>query len=206
MLVLLCLILFVGTPLLAAGTVGEAFFDAIFALLLISGVVTIGRRRLFTAVVAVVMVGTIALRAASFAAPQSAARLWSDALSVVLLALLAALVLSQVLRKGPVTPYRIQGAIVVYLLLGFAWSAAYELVAGLIPRAFQLPESLAAGGRATYGLVYFSFITLTTTGYGDVTPAHPVTRSLAVAEALTGQLYLAILIARLVSLRISSRE
>ena len=53
--------------------------------------------------------------------------------------------------------------------------------------------------------IYFSFVTLTTVGYGDVTPVDPVARSLAVAEALTGQLYPAILLARLVSLATGSR-
>jgi hypothetical protein len=56
-------------------------------------------------------------------------------------------------------------------------------------------------------LIYYSFVTLTTVGYGDITPLHPTARSLAMAEALIGQLYPAILIARLVSLRITpSRE
>jgi len=206
MLVLLCLVLFVGTPLLAAGRLGETLFDVIFALVFVSGVAVVGRRRGLSIAVAAVIVATMALRAASFAKPDSPARLWSDGLSVVLLASFAGLVLSQVLREGPVTAYRIQGAIVVYLLLGFAWASAYELVHGVLGGGFLFPPSVPEGRGTTYGLVYFSFITLTTTGYGDVTPIHPVTRSLAIAEALTGQLYLAILIARLVSLRISSRE
>jgi hypothetical protein len=54
--------------------------------------------------------------------------------------------------------------------------------------------------------IYYSFVTLTTTGYGDVTPVHPVARSLAIAEALTGQLYLAITLARLVALYVGPRR
>ena len=206
MLVFLCLALFVGAPLLAAGKIGEAFFDVVFSLLLVSGVVAIAQRPLLSLAAGLLTLATIALRTVSFARPDSGARLWSDALSILLLATLAALVLKQVLRQGPVTAYRIQGAIVVYLLMGLTWSAAYELAQALLPGAFQFASGGPDAARATHGLVYFSFVTLTTTGYGDVTPAHPVTRSLAIAEALTGQLYLAILIARLVSLRISSRE
>jgi voltage-gated potassium channel Kch len=62
------------------------------------------------------------------------------------------------------------------------------------------------GTRLTHGLAYYSFVTLTTVGYGDITPVHPVARSLAIAEALVGQLYPAILIARLVAMEIESRR
>lgn len=54
--------------------------------------------------------------------------------------------------------------------------------------------------------VYYSLVTLTTMGYGDITPVHPVARSLATAEALTGQLHLAILISRLVALELQARS
>ena len=57
-----------------------------------------------------------------------------------------------------------------------------------------------------HSLLYYSFVTLTTVGYGDITPVHPMARSLAMAEALVGQLYPAILIARLVSLQIMSKK
>jgi hypothetical protein len=206
MLVFLCLALFVGAPLVATGKAGTLVFDILFSLLLVSGVVTIGRRPLLTLAVSVLTVVTLALRWVSFVSPDSAARIWSDLLSIVLLLTLATLVLVQVFREGPITGHRVQGAIVVYLLLGLAWSAAYEVVYYVLPRSFQIAQGGSALERPTYGLVYYSFITLTTVGYGDITPVHPVARSLAVAEALTGQLYLAILIARLVSMQISTRR
>ena len=118
----------------------------------------------------------------------------------------AALVLVQVFREGPITIYRIQGAIVVYLLAGFAWAAAYEVVYRALPGAFQFAQHVVNEGRISHGLLYFSFVTLTTLGYGDITPVHPAARSLAIGEALVGQLYPAILIARLVSMRIASRR
>jgi hypothetical protein len=81
------------------------------------------------------------------------------------------------------------------------WAYAYALVARLDPGAFSGPVSTADGPRAVF---YFSFVTLTTVGYGDVLPVHPVARSLAMLEAVTGPLYLAILVARLVSLVVAS--
>lgn len=206
MLVFLGLALFVGTPLMATGAVGEFVFDVLLSLLLLSGVITVARRPLLTAAVSALTVATLVSRWASFESPGSAIKLWGDGLSIVLLSILAALVLWQVFREGPITAYRIQGAIVVYLLIGLVWATAYELVQGVLPGAFQFAQGGASGLRSAHGLVYFSFVTLTTTGYGDITPVHPVARSLAMAEALTGQLYLAILIARLISMRISSRD
>jgi voltage-gated potassium channel Kch len=100
-----------------------------------------------------------------------------------------------------VNVHRIQGAVAAYLLLGLSWALAYELVALRVGQAFS-GAGLGAAERTSF--IYFSFVTLTTVGYGDITPVHPVARSLAVAEALTGQLYPAILLARLVSLATGS--
>jgi hypothetical protein len=205
MLVLLCVAIFIGTPLLAAGKISGFLFDIVFSLLIISGVVTIARKPVLTAIVLILALATIALRWATYRSPESEARTWAIGLSILLLSILAALVLMQVLRQGPITAQRIQGAIVVYLLAGLAFSAAYELVYRVDGEAFQVS---AAGGlqRPAQELLYFSFITLTTVGYGDITPRNGAARSLVVAEALTGQLYLAILIARLVSMQISARS
>jgi hypothetical protein len=132
--------------------------------------------------------------------------IWDDALTILALSILAVLVLILVFREGPVTSHRIQGAIAVYLLLGLVWMSAYKLLYQTIPGAFRFPEGELSALRFKHGLVYFSFVTLTTVGYGDITPVHPLARSLAMAEALVGQLYPAILIARLVSMELASRQ
>jgi len=123
------------------------------------------------------------------------------AAGLVSIAAMAAVVLAQTFRAGPVNVHRIQGAVAAYLLLGLAWALAYELVALGAAGAFS---GTGLGGAVRPDFIYFSFVTLTTVGYGDVTPVDPVARSLAVAEALTGQLYPAILLARLVSLATGS--
>jgi hypothetical protein len=103
-----------------------------------------------------------------------------------------------------VTGHRIRGAIVIYLLLGAIWALLYQTVALTIPEAFRLPEGVSGGDPDALQrlLMYFSFITLTTIGYGDITPVHPVARTLTMLEGLAGQLYPAITLARLVSLQI----
>jgi hypothetical protein len=206
MLVFLCLALFIGMPLYAMRSVGEIVFGVLFSLILITGAAGIAGNRRMTAGVVVLTVGTLALRWASVENPESPVRIWSLVLSIVLLSIFAYFVLVQVFRDGPITSYRIQGAIIVYLLVGLTWSAAYELVYHLAPVSFAFAQSPRSGGPEAQKLVYFSFVTLTTLGYGDVTPLHPMARSLAIAEALVGQLYPSILIARLVSMELESRR
>ena len=127
-------------------------------------------------------------------------------IAVFLLAILTGLVLDHVFRAGPITGDRVRGAILAYLLIGLVWTFAYQLTHRLAPGSFRLGDSTPTPEVFMHGLGYFSYVTLTTVGYGDVTPLHPLARSLAVAEGLIGQLYPAILIGRLVSLQISTRR
>jgi hypothetical protein len=119
--------------------------------------------------------------------------------------MLAAVILVRVFREGRINFHRIQGAVCVYLLLGVIWSGCYSLVIQFDPAAFNLPAS-TGDDTLTSRLVYFSFVTLTTVGYGDVTAVHPAARSLALLEALAGQLFPAVLLARLVGMELSHRE
>ena len=86
------------------------------------------------------------------------------------------------------------------------FSQAYKLIALYVPHAFAILGKPTEPGDMDYRFIYYSFITLTSTGYGDITPLHPYTRSLAIFEAIAGQLYLAVLIARLVGLEMEYRE
>jgi voltage-gated potassium channel Kch len=127
---------------------------------------------------------------------------WRELSTLVTLMLFTAVVTGQVYRSGPVTYHRILGAVAVYLLLGLTWANAYAFLHQLRPDAFAGSFGEALNSQTW---IYYSFVTLTTVGYGDITAVHPVARSLAIAEALTGQLYLAITLARLVSLHVSAR-
>ncbi|MFL6529767.1 MAG: potassium channel family protein [Chthoniobacterales bacterium] len=93
-------------------------------------------------------------------------------------------------------------AVSAYLLLGLLWTFAYWLVAELIPNAFLFNLAPDAGATMQgFNSLYFSLITLSTVGYGDITPVADVARMLAALESITGLLYVAILIARLVALQ-----
>jgi hypothetical protein len=98
-------------------------------------------------------------------------------------------------------------SISVFILLGLAWTFAYWLIAELDPHAFSF-NAVTASDTSMKGFnsFYFSFITLSTVGYGDITPVGNVARMLAATEALTGLLYVAVLIARLVALYSKSKS
>ena len=93
----------------------------------------------------------------------------------------------------------IMGAICVYFLIGLIWADVFFILETLQPGSFQIPPEQV--GQAT--LDYFSYVTLTTLGYGDITPISAPARSLSLLEAMMGQLYLAVLIARLVGIHIA---
>jgi hypothetical protein len=100
-----------------------------------------------------------------------------------------------------VTRDLIVGAAVVYLFMALMWTFIFVVVETLHPGSFNLPEG--QGFEATRQFVYYSFVTLTTLGYGDITPISSLARSLCVLEAVIGQLYLVVQVAWLVGIHVS---
>jgi len=114
-------------------------------------------------------------------------------------------VLSYVLGSGSVDSDKIYGALSGYLLLGHGWALAYILVEILNPGSFAgLAQPGVVEGIGSE-LIYYSFVTLTTLGYGEITPISLPARNLAAMQAVTGVLYTATLIARLVGMYSSGR-
>jgi hypothetical protein len=128
-------------------------------------------------------------------------------LRLITLSILVFMTVKKTLNPGRITVYRVLGGIAGYLLIGLVWAFAYQLVAQQDPNAIHFSTRAAniPSGLPTQ-MFYFSFTTLTTVGYGDAYPALPAARSLAVAEALVGQLYIAILIASLVGMALEARS
>jgi voltage-gated potassium channel len=111
------------------------------------------------------------------------------------------LVLRNVLFDRPVDANKILGALCAYLLIGVSFTILYQLTHLWNPESFR---GLAAVGDDVSGdLGYFSFVTLTTLGYGDTVPASPIARSLALGEAVIGQFFIAVVVAGLVALLVS---
>jgi hypothetical protein len=121
------------------------------------------------------------------------------AATVVLIAYCIYCVLRYVLQAYAITHDQIYAGICVYLMLGFAFGSTYYLISILSPGCFVANNTRIAAGGAP-DLMYFSFVTLATLGYGDITPVTKIARFLAELEALAGMLYIAIFMARLVTM------
>lgn len=210
LLVLLASVIFVIYPLGRLGLVGQVLMGLCFSLMLVSGVLAVAKSRLATILVGALVVANLVAQGISFRRGVVEFSAWEVAAPMLFCAVLALVVLAQVFREGPITMHRIQGAVAVYLLIGLAWSFAYRLIDIAFPDAFAIAGSAgrdpARGDDHKWRFVYFSFVTLTTVGYGDITAVHPVARTLVILEALIGQLFPAILLARLVSMELYHRQ
>jgi len=194
---------FVLYPVVRAYPVLDTALDLAFSLVVVSALFAIAGGRAIRRLV--VFMGVVALVTLwlNRAAPSRALLIWKELAELLFVALIVILILRQVFGGGRVTLHRIVGAAVVYVLVGSLFESAYVLIEILAPGSFAASGGAAA---AREDLVYFSFVTLTTLGYGDITPVAVAARRLALLEALVGQLYPAILIGRLVSLEIAHRQ
>jgi hypothetical protein len=179
-----------------------------FSLLLISGVAYISPRPVLRRATGAVAIATIGLHWLQDVRPSLALAIADSTMTLVCLGTLTLVVLIRVFRDtGSVTLSRVQGAIAAYVLLGISWSVLYRLLDLCLPAAFSITATVdMTNTEVRASLTYFSFVTLTTLGYGDITATHPIARMFVVFEALVGQLYPATLLARLVSLEISHRQ
>jgi Ion channel len=113
-----------------------------------------------------------------------------------------ALVITQIFASGTITVNKIGGGIAAYILMGHLWASLYLTVYIVQPASFQHGGELIQEGEALKHLSYFSFVTLTTIGYGDIVAIGSLARILVMLEGLMGQLFPAIFIAKLVTLQI----
>lgn len=122
-------------------------------------------------------------------------------LTALFIAQLLWIILTHILTEQEVSSDTVLGGACAFVLFGFLWGYAYFILNTLEPNSLSANTTLA---KELSDYIYFSFITLTSTGYGDILPITQKARGLAILEAITGQLYLAIMISRLVSLHLSS--
>jgi hypothetical protein len=122
-------------------------------------------------------------------------------LSMLFMLYMVILFLGHIFRQDEITREVISGALAIYLLWGLMWTHGYSLLGHLQPGSFSYPDTLAKLDFASFN--YFSFVTMTTLGYGDISPVSPPARAMAITQAITGQVYLAVLVARLVGINIA---
>lgn len=193
-------------PLGAAGIVGHVVYGIGFGLVLISGVAATARNTAVMVVFTCVALASTITHWMRYIDPTPTLQLWDFGASLVSCAMLSGILLIQAFREGEVNAHRIQGAVAVYLLLALTWSFAYAVVGALDPHAFLESGVPNAVGLDTHRYMYFSFVTLTTLGLGDILPMSPAARLLVIVESVIGQLFPVVLIARLVSLELYYRQ
>jgi len=110
-----------------------------------------------------------------------------------------------ILFSGSITSNKLVGSICIYMLLGIVWALLYEFLSIIDPGAFK-GLSLNSNSRDSWNYIYYSFVTLTTLGYGDISPVNHYARALAYLEAICGQIYIAVLVASLVGAHIADRQ
>ena len=186
--------------------------DIVFAILILASIYVAGSERRWLVIAVLLAIPTLALSAVS------SANDWPpDTLTFIYLGFIAAFVIfatlaviREVLLADRVTVHTISGAMVVYLLIGLAWALLYIIAEGRHPGSFSFTADgiVQAGESADLlgSLTYFSLITLTSAGYGDITPLSDTARTLASLEAILGQIFLAVLVAWLVGKYLSHSE
>jgi hypothetical protein len=202
---LLVVMLFVVAPIQALGLFVFQAFELFLAVILVSGVFIVSGSRIAVAA----MLGALVM-----ASVAAVLRIKSPSLldlnlfagSWLIMGLTLGLVVARaVFAAGRITYHRVMGAVLLYLTVAVIFAALFTVVGTLAPKAFN-GMAVQDGPALASNVIYFSFATLTTTGYGDVFPVHPLARSLCNLEAVFGQLYPATLLARLVTLELVDRD
>jgi len=194
-------LLFVFFPFVEEVKGGDVIVSVLLSLVLISAVIAVANRGLTLVVALFLMIPAIAGRWINHFRPDLVPPAVFLISGLVLVAFVVINLLRFVLRAPSVNGEVLSASISAYLMLGLMWTMAYWLVDQLTPGgAFSFNTNAGRQSMNGFNAFYFSFITLSTVGYGDITPLSRIARWLAALEAMTGLLYVAVLIARLVSL------
>jgi hypothetical protein len=200
------LVLFVAAPLAVMGIRAPLLLGGMLVVLLLLAIVIISRSTgasILVSVAAVLAIGGAVFRISH----PSLMTVWLGHLAVIAALLgISVVIVQAVFAPGRITHHRIEGAVILYLNIALAFTSVYRLIQELEPNAFTRIPAHQAEAEADGNMLYFSLTTLTSTGFGDILPTDPFARSMANLESVVGQLYLAILLARLVTMHIESRR
>jgi hypothetical protein len=177
--------------------------DMVFSIVLIFGCAIAWENRRLFVLASLVSGVAIAVRWSAWFVPTKTLVLCSASAGLAAILTITIVLFWQVFRPGRVTAARIEGAIAAYLAVASIWAHAYHILAILDPTAFSIT---AANASLSSTWVNYSFGVLTTIGYNGIVPVEPIAHTLGSAEAVTGQLFLAILVARLVSLQVVASQ
>ncbi|MFO7619830.1 MAG: ion channel [Bacteroidales bacterium] len=194
------ILLFALHPFLEGFVKIKILTDIFFSLILLSAIYTVSEKRRTFLTGLVLAISYLIFIWSTYLVSVPSVRVLSQLFGAFFTGYILVFILTFIARQQNVTVEVIKAAVCGYFFLGLMWSFIYLFMESYQPGSFQI----AQGGTGDQGIfIYFSFITMTTVGYGDTIPVSNAARSLAVLEAVMGQLYLAVTIARLVGIHIS---
>jgi hypothetical protein len=199
-LLIVLALLFFFFPFVEEVKGGDLIVSLLLSLVLLSAVLAVSDRRSVLLIALVLAIPAIAGRWINHFRPDLVHPAVFLTAALVLVAFVVVNLLRFVWRAPSVNIEVLCASISAYLMLGLMWTMAYWLVDRLTPGAFAFNTNAGRQSMNGFNAFYFSFVTLSTVGYGDITPVSKVARMLAAMEAMTGLLYVAVLIARLVAL------
>jgi voltage-gated potassium channel len=200
-------LLFISFPFLEEVKGGNVIVSILFSLVLLSAVLAVAERKRVLIIAIILAIPAIGGRWINHLLPDLIPPSVFLSAGLILVGFVVANLLRFVLRAPSVNVEVLCASIAAYLMLGLMWTMAYWLVDQLTPGgAFSFNTNTGKQSMNGFNAFYFSFITLSTVGYGDITPVSRIARWLAAMEAMTGLLYVAVLISRLVALYSSPKS
>jgi hypothetical protein len=199
-LLIVLALLFFFFPFVEEVKAGDLIVSILLSLVLLCAVLAVSDRKGVLLIALVLAIPAIAGRWINHFRPDLVPPAVFLIAGLVLVAFVVVNLLRFVWRAPSVNVEVLCASISAYLMLGLMWTMAYWLVDQLTPGAFAFNTNAGRQSMNGFNAFYFSFVTLSTVGYGDITPVSKVARMLAAMEAMTGLLYVAVLIARLVAL------
>jgi voltage-gated potassium channel len=206
-LLVILLVLLAGPPIFIGMGLSAVWFDGLLSVLMVAAIVSLcfePQQRLFALLLGIPSVVLSLVSHVTTGAISQSTLLMGHLCEVLFLFGSAVLIVKSLFGPAGLSSDSILGAICGYLFLGVGWAVIYSMIEHVQPGSFSISQSLAPvqriGRPPSDVLTYYSVVTLTTVGYGDVVPATPATRTCAWIEAISGQFYLAVIVAGLVSM------
>jgi Ion channel len=206
-ILLISLLAFIGLyPLLLGNVAGRLAGGLILAVILVSSAVTAGRSHTHRVIGVILAILLLGLQIGWLESHNKIVEAIAAGVLAIFFLYTSLLIFRHVLSFGPVFAHRVHAALSVYILLALAWACIYGLIEIVSPGAFSLgatstdTSAQAQGAYLLADMIHFSIATLTSTGYGDITPVSPLARSMSQLEQLAGVFYIAVLISRLIGL------
>jgi hypothetical protein len=200
MFILLCISNFVVIPFFSHQETIRFIVRVIWFALLVAGITTLAESKHQIRVFSIIPVLLVLVTIVRLITDNTFLNYIDFLIEISVFTLLIGMVLVKVFEQGKITVHRIVGSIVAYMLLGDLWAVMFQFLYIQLSGSLQVPEIYSSTGVPGSVFLYFSYTTLTTTGYGEIIPLHAATRTLVIIEQLIGVLYPVVLIGRLVSL------